>query len=159
MIFGAFLLGGILGLTGSFIPHYWERRRAKASAAALTRAYISGILEMETIRNHSALYEQNLAALRTGATTSVMKIYGSEDIIDEMQKIIMPQIGLLEPDIARDVVMFGNMLEGVRIDLRAMSRGEMDSLDTRTKIDILEKDLTLWREAQRKGKELINRLS
>jgi len=67
-------------------------------------------------------------ALRSGVTQSLMKIYGSEDRGDELQSAAITQIAFLDPDIARDVVVFGNMLNGLRIDLKAMALGQMEVL-------------------------------
>ena len=62
------IIGGVIGVVGSFVPHWWERRRAQKSAQAIARAYISGILRMEEIRQHGSLYEKTLVHLRHGVS-------------------------------------------------------------------------------------------
>lgn len=153
------VIGGLIGLAGSFIPYWWDRRRARKSAQAVAGAYISGILKMEEIRQHGSLYQQNLDALRAGTSQSLMKIFGAEDYPnDELQKALISQIGLLAPDAARDIVIFANMLDGLRVDLKAMALGQMDSIPVVDKIRILEHDSKLWTDTQTLGQSLIERL-
>lgn len=151
---GGVIIGGVIGVAGSFVPHWWERRRTQKSAEALARAYISGILRLEEIRQHSLLYEQCLAGLRSGASQSMMKIFGAEDADDPIQQALIGQIGLLKPDIATDVVAFINMLDGLRVDLKAMALGQMDHLPVAEKIRILENDLNLWTDTLALGRRL-----
>jgi len=154
------VVGGLIGLAGYFIPHWYEKRRARLSARALARTYVSGILKMEEIRKHGSLHQLNIESLKANPSESLMKIFGADEISDaELQKSIITQLGFLEPDIAADLVMFGNMLAGLRIDLKAMTLGQMDSLTTSQKIGILEKDLILWNETQQLGRNLVQRLA
>jgi hypothetical protein len=106
------LIGGFIGLAGSIVPHLWEKRRARKSARAMLRAYVSGILSMEQIPHYGSLYRQNLATLKSG-NPLLMKIFGAEDVRDELQSALIGQLGYLEPDIARDAVAFANMLMGL----------------------------------------------
>lgn len=152
-------IGGLLGLAGSVIPQFWDKRRARLSARAICRAYVAGILRMDEIRRHGELYEKNLADLRSGATQSMMKIYGAEDTKDEMQSALIGYVGLLSPDVACDMVIFCNMMSGLRVDLKAMSTGEMDGIPVSDKILILEKDLRVWDQTKTLGRALVNRLS
>jgi|HubBroStandDraft_6_1064221.scaffolds.fasta_scaffold74300_3 hypothetical protein len=153
------VIGGLLGLAGSVIPQFWDKRRARQSAKAICRAYVAGILRMDEIRHHGELYKKNLADLRSGATQSMMVIYGAEDTNDEMQSALIGHVGLLSPDVARDMVIFCNMLDGLRVDLKAMSSGAMDDIPVSDKIRILENDLRMWDETKSLGRELVNRLS
>jgi len=50
------------------------------------------------------------------------------------------------------------MLNGLRIDLKAMALGQMDQLSVEEKIRIIENDSKLWDETQRFGRELLCRL-
>jgi hypothetical protein len=75
------------------------------------------------MRQHSALYQRNINGMRSGTTQSLMKIYRA----DELQSVAITQIDFLEPDIARDVVAFGYMLNGLRVDLKAMALEQMDN--------------------------------
>jgi hypothetical protein len=87
-----------------------------------------------------------------------MKIFGAEDSRDELQSALVGQVGLLEPDVARDMVMFCNMLEGLRVDLKAIALGQMDNLSVAEKLKILEGDLKLWNDTQELGRDLMQRL-
>jgi hypothetical protein len=151
------LIGGFIGLAGSIVPYLWEKRRARKSARAMLRAYVSGILSMEQIRHYGSLYRQNLATLKSG-NPLLMKIFGAEDVRDELQSALIGQLGYLEPDIARDAVAFANMLMGLRVDLRAMALGQMDNLTIPEKIGILERDLNIWNDTLALGQSLISRL-
>jgi hypothetical protein len=152
------IVGGVIGVAGSFVPHWWERRRAQKSAQALARAYLSGILRMEEVRRHSLLYEQCLAGLLSGTSQAVMQIFGAEDAGDPIQQALIGQIGLLKPDIATDVVAFINMLDGLRVDLKAMATGQMDAIPVTEKIRIVESDRQLWIDTLGLGRGLLGRL-
>jgi len=151
------VIGGVIGLTGAILPHFYEKRRARKAARAMALAYVSGILKMAEIRQHGSLYQQNLDGLRSG-NPHLMKIFGAEDSRDEFQSALIGQVGLLEPDIAKDMVMFCNMLEGLRGDLKSMNLGQMDKLTIDKKIKIVEGDLKLWNETQTLGRDLTRRL-
>jgi hypothetical protein len=153
------VVGGVIGLAGSVVPYLWQQRRLRLSARALVRAYIAGILSMEAIRQHGDLYQQNLDQLRSGATQSLMKIYGADDTRDELQSTLIGQLAYLEPNVARDTVAFCNMLAGLRIDVKAMVLGQMDNLAVPQKIRILELDLKIWNDTLALGRSLVDRLS
>ena len=87
-----------------------------------------------------------------------MKIFGAEDVRDELQSALIGQLGYLEPDIARDAVAFANMLMGLRVDLKAMAFGQMDNLTIPEKIGILERDLNIWNDTLALGQSLVSRL-
>src|SRR5215471_13877304 len=142
------MVGGAIGLAGSFLPHLWERRRSKSAASAILLAYISGILHMERIRKHGDLYRRNLDDLRSGKTTHLFRVFGSEDADDPLQKALLGHVGFLPPVVARDLVVFCNMLGGLRIDLKAIALGQMDHLQIDEKIGILERDLKLWEDTR-----------
>src|ERR1700685_2800818 len=151
------VIGGGIGLTCSGPTHLYEKDRVRKSASTKAFAYVSGVLRMEEIRQHGSLYQQNLAGLRSG-TPHLMKILGAEDARDEFQSALIGQVGLLEPDIAKDMVMFCNMLEGLRIDLKAIGLGQLDDLPIDQKVKLLEGDLKLWNDAQDLGRDLVRRL-
>jgi hypothetical protein len=79
-------------------------------------------------------------------------------LLPSLSRVAITQIQFLEPDVARDVVVFGNMLNGLRIDLKAMALGQMDNLLVSEKTRILENDLKIWRDTQALGRDLIRRL-
>jgi hypothetical protein len=154
------VIGGVIGIAGSFLPHLYEKQRARKSARAVARAYVSGILKMEEIRKHSSLYERNVEALEAGTSQSLMKIFGAEEASPdlEIQKALINQLGLLEPGVAQDMVVFGNMLAGLRIDLKAISLGQLEPLSVAEKIRILKLDLKLWNDTLDLGRDLVRRL-
>lgn len=115
---------------------------------------------MEEIRQHGSLYQKNMEALQSGATEQLMQIFGSEDDqSDELQKTLIGQVGLLKPDVARDLVIFGNMLKGLQIDLKAIKLKQLDNFSVAEKIRILKDDLKLWNDTLDLGRSLVRRLS
>lgn len=152
------IIGGVIGVAGSIVPHLWEQRRARRSTRAMLRAYISGILRMDDVRQHVSLCEQNIAALKAGATKEIMKIFGAENQQDEFQSVIISRLGFLEPNVARDAVLFCNMYNGIGIDVKAMTLGKMDNLTVSKKIILLEHILQLWKDTHVLGRELVSRL-
>jgi hypothetical protein len=38
-LFGV-IIGGVIGVAGSFVPHWWERRRAQKSAQSVVRVSV-----------------------------------------------------------------------------------------------------------------------
>src|SRR6476619_7233726 len=94
----AVIVGGVIGIAGSIVPHLWTQSRARASARASARAYVSAILEMEKIRQHGAVYRAALDALRSGNPQSLPRIFGSEDERPdaEIQKTLVGQLGFLD---------------------------------------------------------------
>ena len=108
---------------------------------------------MEEIRDHVAWYKRHIAVIQSGAN-STLKILGAEDHNDVLQPTVIAQIGFLKPDIAGDVTLFINMLDGLRIDLKAMALGKIDHLPAGEKLRILKNDLALWEDALQLGRKL-----
>jgi hypothetical protein len=154
------VVGGVIGIAGSIIPHLWAQSRARASARASARAYVSAILEMEKIRQHGANYRAALNALRAGSAQSVPRIYGAEDYRpdDETQKALLTQLGFLDADIAAELVLFFSMLKGLGADLKAIALGQLDNLSVADKIRVIELDLKLWDDTQALGRKIVARL-
>jgi hypothetical protein len=46
---------------------------------------------------------------------------------DETQKALLTQLGFLDADIAAGLVLFFSMLNGLRVDLKAIALGQLDS--------------------------------
>jgi hypothetical protein len=46
----AVIIGGAIGIAGSIVPHLLTQSRARASARASVRTYVSAILKMEEVR-------------------------------------------------------------------------------------------------------------
>ena len=121
-----------------------KKARPKVSTGSCSR-YVSGILRMEEVRQHVALYDLTVVSLRSGVSPKpLMNIFGAEDANDAIQEVVISQISLLKPDVATDVVLFFNMLDGLRVDLKAMATGQMDALPVPEKIRIVESDRKLW---------------
>jgi hypothetical protein len=151
------IIGGVIGVAGSLIPQVWQTYRARKSARAIARAYISGILNMCDVRGYDAVFKKHLADLKDG-NKPVMKMFGGKDA-DELQTVLMAQVGLLDPDTASDVVKFTNVLKALKIDLAAMAAGEFDELPEPTIVSILQDDVKALHELKRLGGGLVGRLS
>jgi hypothetical protein len=76
-----------------------------------------------------------------------------------MQKALAGQVGLIGADVASDLVQFCTMLDGLRVDLKAVALGQLDSLPVPEKISIVESDLKLWDATQELGRKIVARLS
>lgn len=153
-------VGGLIGLAGSILPFIFQRDAAKRSSKAVTAAYVSGILHMEEIRKRADQYRRNIESLKSGNPT-VMKIFGAENAIfvdQEIQREILKQLGLLPPDVARDMIIFNNLLFGLRTDMRAMATGQMDDMSNDEKARVLEVDLKLWEDTLSLGCTIVARL-
>jgi hypothetical protein len=153
-------VGGLIGLAGSLLPLIYQKTAAKSSSRALTAAYVSGILRMEEIRNRAEQYRRTIASIRSG-TPRFEKIFGAENatLVDQdIQREILKQLGLLPPDVARDITIFNNSLFGLRIDMRAMATGQMDDMSDAAKAEILEADLKLWEDTLALGRSIVARL-
>jgi hypothetical protein len=124
------IVGGAIGLAGSWFPHFWKQRRAKASARAVARAYISGILKMEEVLRYSELFRKAQQDLQSGNPQALPRIYGAEHYPnnDPTRTALINQLGLLKPEDAEDLVLFLNMLQGFDVDAAAMARGKMADL-------------------------------
>jgi hypothetical protein len=153
------IVGGVIGVAASWVPHWWEQRRAKARARAMALAYVDGVLKMEERRQHGELRRLYLESLRKGIE-GMPKIFGAENYPNpnEVQKVIIGQLSHLKPDDARDMVLFLNMGDGLDADDAAMSTGKMASLTREQRIAILEGDQKLGQEMLELGRELVLRL-
>src|SRR5258707_7228478 len=119
----------------------------------------SAIVGIEKIRQHGAVYRDALNALRAGSSQSLPRVFGAEGYPDdEIQKALLNQFGLLGADVASDLVLFCNMLNGLRVDLKAIALGQLDNLSIAEKIRIIELDLKLWDDAQALGRKIVARL-
>ena len=89
----------------------------------------------------------------------MMTILGAEEGHDVLQPAVIAQLGFLEPDIARGIATFINMLEGLRMDLKAIAPGQTNiPLSRPQKVQILQADLDLWKDTLTLGKNLVERL-
>jgi hypothetical protein len=155
----AVIIGGAIGIAGSIVPHLLTQSRARASARASVRAYVSAILKMEEVRQHGTAYRQAVSDLRSGSLQSLPRLFGAEDwAIDETQKALTNQIGLLGADVASDFVLFCTMLDGLKADLKAIARGRLDDVPIPEKITIVEEDLKLWDDTQELGRKIVAHL-
>jgi hypothetical protein len=153
-------VGGLIGLAGSLLPLIYQRNAAKRSSRAVIAAYVSGILHMEEVRNRADQYRRNIESIRSG-DRGFAKIFGAENataVDQEIQREILRQLGLLPPDVARDIIIFNNHLFGLRTDMRAIAIGQMDELSDDEKAGILEADLKLWEDTLALGRSIVARL-
>jgi hypothetical protein len=115
---------------------------------------------MEEIRNRADLYRGTIESIRSG-NPRFTKIFGAENATladQDIQKEILSQLGLLPPDIARDIITFNNLLFGLRTNMRAMATGQMDDMSDEAKAGILEADLKLWEDTLALGRSIVARL-
>jgi hypothetical protein len=156
-------IGGAVGVIGSLAtslaPHLWQRSRDKQAAQAIARAYISGILHMEKIHDHARGYEKLISVIELNenhAMTTLELAY--TDANDFLRPTVIAQLALLRSDVAGDVMLFLNMHDGLRTNLKAIKLGQLDDRPQQQKLKILMADLALWEEVMMLGKRLVERL-
>ena len=131
-------IGGLIGVARYLLPFIFQSNAGKRSSRALAAAYVAGVLRMEEIRNRADQYRGTIDSIRFG-NPRFAKIFGAENatLADrDIQREILRQLGLLPPDVARDIIMFNNMLFGLRVNMRAMATGQMDDLSDEAKAEI-----------------------
>jgi hypothetical protein len=89
-----------------------------------------------------------------------MKMLGvaNADINDFLRPTVIAQLGLLKPDVAGDLMLFLNMHDGLRINLKAMTLGQFNDHTRQQKLKVLKSDLAVWRDAMALGRKLVVRL-
>jgi hypothetical protein len=156
-------IGGAVGVVGSLAtslaPHLFQRYRDKKAARAITRAYISGILHMEEFHDHAHWYEGLISVIELDENQA-MKMLGvaNADMNDFLRPTVIAQLGLLKPDVAGDLMLFLNMHDGLRINLKAMTLGQLNDHTRQQKLKVLKSDLAVWRDAMALGRKLVVRL-
>jgi hypothetical protein len=152
------IVGGAIGIAGSFGPLLWQQRQSRLALRASVRASIYGILDMYATRDFAGIVRRSIDGWTAGTQNDWPSFAGSADLReDPILHRLGEKVGLLGND-AADVVAFTNIITGIDLDLRAIVRGELDHLTTPDRIRLFERDLTLWHEAERLGGELIRRL-
>jgi hypothetical protein len=152
------IVGGAIGIAGSFGPLLWQQRQSRLALRAGVRASIYAILDMYATRDFAAIVRRAIDGWSAGTLNEWPTFAGSAELReDPILHRLGEKVGLLG-DEAADVVAFTNMITGIDLDLRAIVKGELDRLTTPDRIRLFERDLTLWHEAERLGGELIRRL-
>jgi hypothetical protein len=156
------LVGGGIVLAGQVLQHSLKHRSARASARAIALAYVDGALKMDERRRHGELLHRPfLEALKAhGGFVPMPKPIGPEIYPNpnEVQKAVIGQLSHLEPQDARDMVMFLNVGDSLDANDAAMSTGKMDDFEPDQKIDFLERYLKLRQEMVELGHKLVGRL-
>ena len=155
----AVIVGGLIAPVGSVIVGGWDRRQHRRSLATALRGEIATILAIAERRRYVEFFAGFLEAWKSGERLEVLPgIYGLDPKeADPVVAVNLERIGELEPALAEDVVRFYATLQGIRQDIAAISRGDVETLQDR--ISLLEDDLALWRETDTLGKSLLNRLA
>jgi hypothetical protein len=92
------VVGGAIGIFGSLAtslaPHLLQRYRDAKASRAITRAYISGILHTEEIRDRAHWYEGLISVIEAGENPA-MKILGAEnaDMNDFLRPTVIAGLG------------------------------------------------------------------
>jgi hypothetical protein len=146
------IVGGVIGVAGSLIPQLWNTHRAQKAARGIARAYISGMLN--NIRGLDDTLKEYLVKLNKD-DTATMKMFGGR-APDELQKVLFAHVGLLDPDIAGDVVKFTNLHIAFKVDLAAIDGG---LLAKQKAVSFVEDNLKRLAELQKLGKSLVDRLN
>jgi hypothetical protein len=152
------IVGGAIGIAGSFGPLLWQQRQFRLALRASVRASVFAVLDMYATRDFAGIVRRAIDGWTAGTLNDWPTFAGAADLReDPILHRLGKNVGLLGND-APDVVAFTNMITGIDLDLRAIAKGELDRLTTQDRIRLFERDLTLWHEAERLGAELIRRL-
>jgi hypothetical protein len=153
------IIGGAIALSGSFGAKVWEERRERAALRAAFKAEISTLLRMAAARGHDRLFRAAVELWERKGVEQTIVVFGAEDLpIDPVFSKNVDKIGKIGADIASDLGMFYALMAGIRLDLRALLRGQMQQLTPQARIDVIKRDLALYEEALLLGQQLVKRL-
>jgi hypothetical protein len=152
------IVGGAIGIVGSFGLSLWKERQSRLALRAAVRASISSILEMYAMREFGDNLQRYINYCREGQSEDWPIFAGAGEIReDPILHNLGDKVGLLGGE-AGNVVVFTSMITGIDVDLAAMTNGEFDKVAAARRGQIFQKDLDLWNRAKTLGQDLMIRL-
>ena len=119
-------------LLGALVVHFsttWlEWKRRKLDARALARMLAA---EMDTMMRHAERrgYEEHyrhfLERFEAGDFAEIPGIRGMDDKLPEIAAASIERLGLLDPELGRDVVSWYGSVRGIKIDLLELGSGKV----------------------------------
>jgi hypothetical protein len=154
----AVIVGGLIAPVGNIVVGIWQSGRTRKSLENAIVAEVASTLEMVEKRGHVAHYQSFIDDWKRGHNlNSLPGIHGLDEGDEETSVFdsLVDRVGELDAETAKGIVQFVGITRGIRHDLRAISRGNVP--DVQKRIQLLEEDIQLWRQAERIGRELIRR--
>lgn len=158
---GSALLGTLVGGAITFGLQSSERRanrtEKRAGLAAGLAAEIQVYLKMVEMRRYDELAKRLLTVARSGVDVPLNGFISA----NEREKENFPfyaanisDIGLLGPDICRDLTTFHSLIGAVRSTIIRAEDGFYSSLSPQSKADLIEEELSVWSQMSADGKML-----
>jgi hypothetical protein len=159
------LIGAWLGARGAVRAQVKKHRAevdyARRSLAAALRGELLAYFEIVERREQVRQAELALADLKAGEPVDLPALLGEHD--EPLPSLVLANdyraIGTLGPAMAADVAKLAGMIGSLRATLIALARGRYGHLDQAGRIDLLERELGLWRDIEVFGKQVAKRLS
>ena len=151
------VLLGALVVYFSTVAHEKRNRRLETKAlAAMLSAEIESILHHAIRRNYEEYYKQYLDLYKSTELKSYPSIRGLNEELPEIVAVSIDRLGLLGPELCRDLISWHSSLRGIKIDLIELSSGNVPNYERE---ELIEQNLKIWNsEVKGKAPELTQRL-
>ena len=154
-------LAGVL--LGALVVHFstvrLERRRRKLDARALAgmlAAEIETTIRHAERRGYEAHYRDFLQRFDAGNFGEMPSIRGMNDKLPDIAAASVDRLGLLDPELSRDVVSWYGSLRGIKFDLLELGAGMVPRDEC---APLLREVLDIWvKDVKARGPSLIERL-
>ena len=135
-------------LVGALVVHLsnarLDRNRRKVDArtlAGMLAAEIDTTIRHAERRNYEGHYRQYLARFKSGDFSEMPGIRGLDDKLPDIAAASINRLGLLDPELSRDVVLWYGSLRGIKIDLLELGSCEIPQNEC---VSLLSEVLNIW---------------
>ena len=154
-------LAGVL--LGALVVHFsttrLEQRRRKLDAKALAgmlAAEIDTTIQHAERRGYEEHYRHFLERFEAGSFGDMPKVRGMDDKLPDIAAASVDRLGLLDPELSRDVVSWYGSLRGIKIDLVELGSGNVPRDEC---APLLRDVLDIWvTDLKGRGPALVERL-
>jgi hypothetical protein len=154
-------LGARAAVRAQLSKHKAEVDYARRCLAAALRGELLAYFDIVERREQVQQAETVLARLKAGENFDLPILLSEHD--EPLPSLVLANdhraIGTLGPKMAADVAKLASMIGGIRATLTAVARGRYRHLDHGEKINLLERELDLWRDIETFGKYVAKRLA
>ena len=123
-------LAGVL--LGALVVHFsttrleWKRRKLDARAlAGMLAAEMDTTIRHSDRRGYEEHYRHFLERFEAGDFAEMPSIRGMDDKLPDIAAASIDRLGLLDPELSRDVVSWYGSLRGIKIDLLELGSGKV----------------------------------
>lgn len=150
-------------LLGAFVVHFsttrLEQKRRMHDAKALAgmlAAEIDTTIRHAERRGYEAHYRHFLKRFEAGNFSEMPSIRGMDDKLPDIAAASVDRLGLLDPELSRDVVSWYGSLRGIKIDLLELGTGKVPHEEC---APLLREALEIWvTDLNGKAPSLVERL-